>query len=156
MVSPELLRRYPFFGQLEDSHLKAIAMLTEEISLKGNETIFEIESPADYLYFLLDGCVGLYFVVTDRGDPDTRREFFITDVNPGEPFAISALIDPNLHTATVKTHCPSRALRIDAAGLRALCELDSKLAATLMRQLAKAAILRLQETQVQLASARVS
>jgi hypothetical protein len=32
MISPELLRRYPFFAKLDDSQLKAIAMITPELN----------------------------------------------------------------------------------------------------------------------------
>ena len=33
MISPELLYRYPFFGGLDNSQVKAIAMIAQEIFL---------------------------------------------------------------------------------------------------------------------------
>ena len=33
MVSPELLRRYPFFALLDDDQLQAVAMITQEKKL---------------------------------------------------------------------------------------------------------------------------
>lgn len=152
MVSPELLRRYPFFGVLDDSQLKAVAMIAEEIARQEGETLFEAERPAEAMYLLMEGCVDLYYVVIDRDAP--AEELFISEFNPGDVFGISALIEPHQYTATARATCPSRIVKFDAAGLRALCEVDSKLAYGLMRQTAKAAMSRLHDTRVQLAAAR--
>jgi len=155
MVSPELLRRYPFFGHLDDAHLKSIAMLTEEIACGKDETLFEENQPANALYFLIEGSVDLRYVVTNRDDPRQRKEFFVSEVNPGEPFGISALIEPYCYVATVRSNRQSRVLKIDGAALRALCEVESTIGHTLTRQIAKAAMARLHETRIQLIAARV-
>lgn len=154
MVSPELLRRYPFFGNLGDEHLRAIAMLAEESTCQEGETLFETERPADALYFLIDGCVDLHYIVVDEINTELRKDFFVSEINPGEPFGISALIEPYVYTGTVRATCASRIIRIEAAGLRALCAVDLKICAGLMRQVAKAAMQRLYDTRVQLAAAR--
>ncbi|HEY4691449.1 MAG TPA: cyclic nucleotide-binding domain-containing protein [Anaerolineae bacterium] len=154
MVSPELLRRYPFFGQLANDSLNAVAMLAEEITFKDGETIFETGGPADALYFLIEGCVDLHYIVADEINPELRKDFFISEINPGEPFGISALIEPYRYTGTVRATCPSRVFKFDAAGLRALCTVDPKIDAALMRQIAAAAMSRLSDTRVQLVAAR--
>lgn len=155
MVSPELLRRYPFFGRLGDEHLAAIALLAEEVAYKKDETVFETGQPADALYFLIEGCVDLHYIVADEINSKLRKDFFISEINPGEPFGISALIEPYVYTGSVRTACPSRVIRIEANGLRALREVDSKICAALMHQIAKVAMSRLNDTRVQLAAARV-
>ncbi len=155
MISPELLRRYPFFGHLDEAHLKAFAMLTEEVDYEAGQTICEGGAPADDLYFLIDGCVDLHYVVVDPVNPATRREFYISPVNPGEPFGISALVEPCRYTSTVRTSYPSRVLKLDATGLRALCAFDPKLEATLLRQVARASLARLEDTTLELLAARV-
>jgi len=45
MVSPELIRRYPFFGGLTESQLAGIAMIAEEVSFPKGAVIFEEGSP---------------------------------------------------------------------------------------------------------------
>lgn len=155
MISPELLRRYPFFGGLINDHLVALAMLAEEVIFEADETIFEGDNPAHALWFLLEGCVDLHYVVVDAINTELRKDFFITEINPGEPFGISALIEPYRYTGTVRTACVSRVLKFDANGLRALCAVDPKIDAALMRQLAAAAMSRLNDTRVQLVAARV-
>jgi CRP-like cAMP-binding protein len=155
MISPELLRRYPFFAGLSNGHLNAIAMLGEEVIFETDETIFETDRPAAALWFLLEGSVDLHYSVVDEFDPKLRKDFFISEINLGEPFGISALIEPYRYTGTVRTTGVSRALKFDANGLRALCTVDPKIDAALMRQLATAAMSRLNDTRVQLAAARV-
>ena len=154
MVSPELLRRYPFFGFLDDSQLKAVAMIAEEVSCQKGETLFETEKPAEAMYLLVEGSVDLFYVVSDRDDPRLVKEFYISEINPGEMLGISALIEPYQYIATARTAAPGSFVKIEAAGLRALCEVDAKLAYGLMRQTAKAAMSRLHDTRIQLAAAR--
>ena len=155
MVSPELLRRYPYFGFLNETQLKTVAMIADETIHAKGETLFEMEQPAAWLYLLAEGSVELYCVVADMLDPKLRKEFYISDISPGEILGISALIEPHIYTSTGRVASPSRVIRIEGAGLRALCELDCELGFNLMRQLAKAALERLRDTRVQLIAARV-
>ena len=154
MVSPELLRRYPFFGSLTEAQLKAVAMIAEEVALEKGETLFETDRPAEALYLLMEGGIELYYVVTDALDPKLRKEFYISDISPGEVFGISALIEPYVYTSAGRVAALSRLIRIEGAGLRALCELDCELGYGLMRQLSRTAIERLHDTRVQLVAAR--
>lgn len=153
MISPELLRRYPFFSCLDDAQQKAVAMITEEISVPAGIVLFEEGQPAAALYFLLEGGVDLYFNVPgEEGAPG--KEFWAGEINPGEPFGISALIEPYRLTAMARTSAPSRILKIDAAALRALCEVDHRMAYAMIRQVAKAAMERLHATRIQMIGER--
>jgi CRP-like cAMP-binding protein len=154
MVSPELLRRYQLFGLLAPEHLNAIAMLTDELTIDSGETLIENGQPAEYLYVLVKGSMDLVYVAVDEINPELRKELFVSEINPGEPFGISALLEPSAYQGTVRSTCPSRVLRIEAAGLRALSELDPKISAVLMRGMAQAALARLHDTRIQLAAAR--
>lgn len=154
MVSPELLRRYPFFGGFDAEHLKALAMAADEVTVEGGVTLFEAGQPASHLYMLLEGEVELHYDVADPIHPELQKHFFIEDFNPGEPFGIAAVLEPYVYTGRVCTRSRSRLLRMDASALRALCELDVRIAAHFMRQVAKAAMLRLEHTRAQLVAAR--
>jgi CRP-like cAMP-binding protein len=154
MISPELLRRYRFFGPLDDAQLKAIAMISDETAPAPGGTLLENEQPAQALYLLIEGSVELWYVAADKHEQGLRKEFYIGDVNPGEVFGISALIEPYHYTSTVRAKNGCRVIRIDAAALRALCEVDTRLSYSLIRQIASAAIERLQDTRVQLLAAR--
>ena len=153
MISPELLRKYPFFGSLDDSHLRELAMLAEEVIFESGEVIFHEGGRADDLYFLLDGYIDLYFTIADMKTAPPEKGIPVGEINPGEPFSISALIEPHMLTATANTSIPSRVLKFDAQRLQALFEQDQKLAFAMTYQAAKAAIERLHASRVQLAAA---
>ncbi|MBI5563864.1 MAG: cyclic nucleotide-binding domain-containing protein [Chloroflexi bacterium] len=154
MISPELLRRYPFFGFLSELQLEALAMLAEEVEVEQGATLFHNDQPADGLYLLVEGGVDLYYVVTDRDDPRRVKEFFISEISAGEILGISALIEPHIYTSTARASSRSEVVKIEASGLRALCEADAQLSNGLMKATARVAMERLHDTRVQLAAAR--
>jgi CRP/FNR family transcriptional regulator, cyclic AMP receptor protein len=154
MISPELLRRFPFFGFLVETQLKAVAMLSEALDVEKDTNLFETDQSAEALYVMVEGSIDLNYKVIDRDDPKLVKEFFISELNPGDIFGLSALLEPFKHTMTAKVLAPSKVIRIEASGLRALSELDAKLSAGLMKATAKAAMERLHDTRVQLAAAR--
>lgn len=151
MISPELLRRYPFFGPLTDAQLKAIAMIADEVTIEEGVTLFKEKEPAEAMYILKEGSIDLFYIVED--DPEFRKEFPVGEINPGEPFGISAIIDPYILTSTARAAVSSQLVKITASPLRALCEVDNELALIFLRQVAKAALERLEATRVQLAAA---
>jgi CRP-like cAMP-binding protein len=153
MISPELLRRYPFFAWLNDSQLKAIAMITDELTYEKGATFFKEGDPADAAYLLISGEVDLLFSVGDENGSD-RKEFLIDEINVGELFGISTFVEPYLFTATSRASQPCNVLCIQGVGLRALCESDQRLAYLLMKQIAKAYAERLRFTRIQLVAAR--
>ncbi len=153
MVSPEILRRYPFFGTLTDAQIKALATIAEEESFTKGTVICEEGQPAVAFYLLLDGSASLYYKSEEEFRPATRKDFLVGEVNPGEVFAISVLVEPFTHTATVKAEQNCRVVRFDAEGINRLIAKDSTLYCALMREIAKAAMERLAFARVQLAAA---
>jgi CRP-like cAMP-binding protein len=153
MVSPELLRRYTFFGPLKDDQFSAIALITDEIKVASGSTIFEEGQEANNFYLLMDGSVDLTYKSEEEYHPKTKRVFSVGEVNPGEVFGISALLDPYRFNASAHASKDSRVLIIDAAGLRSLMNANTALGFTLMQQVAKATMERLTYTRVQLAAA---
>jgi len=154
MISTEQLRKFPFFGFMDYSQLKAVAMIAEKLTYEKDEIIMEAGKPAEHFYFLMNGNLAYYTVVTSEHDPYYQKEYFITDINPGEIFGISALIEPYVFTATLRTNKLSHVIQIDAVSLRALCEVDTKLALGLYRAVAKTAMERLHTTRLQLVAAK--
>ncbi len=154
MISPELLRRFPFFNFMDDKQLKAVAMIADEKNYNDGDEVVSHDTPASKLFFLIEGTASYYYIVTSEHDPYYKQEYFISDFNPGEIFGISALIEPYVFTASVRAEKTCRLIEIDAAALRALCEVDVQLSCGLMRAVAKAAMERLQHTRVQLIAAK--
>jgi CRP-like cAMP-binding protein len=154
MISPELLRRYPFFSQLTDRHLKAIAMISEEEEAKAGTIIFEEKQPAQSFYFLIGGSIDLIYTVEEGFKPKTRKEFNVGEINPQEVFGISSLIEPYTINATGKAAKDCRYIIIEAKALLAMMEMDYQMGYIFMQHIAKAAMERLAATRVQLAATR--
>lgn len=153
MISPELLRRFPFFGFMNDAEARAIAMNTEEEFYVTGEAILVEGQVAQALYFLIEGGCDLFYTVIEDYHPDRRKEFPVGEINAGEPFGISALIEPNVLTSTVRASQNCRVLRIDALAIKTLIEVDKEFAYQLTSRIAKTALERLHATRIQLAAA---
>jgi CRP-like cAMP-binding protein len=154
MISPELLRRYKLFGSLSEEQVHSLASIAEEADWEAGETIFEIDSKADSLYLLMEGSVDLFYHVEDELNPDLKKDFGVGEINPGEPFAVSALFEPYVLTASAVASRPSKGIRMDAQRLIQLCSFDLELGMILQRELIKAIFERLTYVRTQLAAAR--
>ncbi len=153
MISPEILRRYPFFGTLSDTQIKAIAMVADEEKIAKGAVICEEGDPARAFYLLVDGRVSLYYKSEEEFRPSSRRDFLVGEINPGEVFAISVFVEPYKYTSTVKAEQDCLVIKFDSAELNKLIENDPRLYCILMRETAKAAMERLAYARVQLAAA---
>lgn len=153
MVSPETLRRYPFFGGLTEDQLREIASITEEVKADKGETIFEECGPADKLCLLVEGEVDLFYRAAEEAPAKPPREFLVGEINPGEVFGVSSLIEPYALNATARASKPSQMLVIDAQALRQMMEKDLALANKILSQTTKVLMERLGYLRVQLAAA---
>ena len=153
MISPELLRRYPFFGPFGDEQLKEIAMLADEVTVDAGEQLFEECETADTLYLLLEGSIDLYYKSEEEYHPKDSKEFSVGEINPGEIFAISAVINPYVLNATARVSRKAHLVKFNAKALRELFEKDPRMGYIAMHQVTKAIMERLAYTRVQLAAA---
>jgi CRP-like cAMP-binding protein len=156
MISPEVLRRYPFFGGLSDAQLREISMITEEETFENGSIILYDKKFADKLYLLLDGSVDLVYQSVDELNlkPVPTKELMAGEVNPGEVFGVSALIEPYVYNASARAARTSHILVIDSIALRKLIEADSVMASQIMKHLVDTLMERLIATRVQLAAAQ--
>lgn len=153
MISPELLRRFPFFAPFNETQLQAIAMIAEVTSAEAGVVLFEECQPAAHLYLLLEGGVELFYQSKEEYYLRTHKEFMVGDINPGEVFSISAMLEPYILNAGARLTQPSRYITIDAGALRTMFTTDYPLAYHMMVQISKVLMERLVYTRVQLAAA---
>jgi CRP-like cAMP-binding protein len=118
MLTPNHLRQYALFDFMGEKELTAVAAIATEKEYIKDEVIVESGKPAENFYFLADGNVAYYYVVTTENDPYYKKEYYISDINAGEIFGISALIEPYQYTATLRADKPSRVIEIKASELR--------------------------------------
>ena len=153
MISPEILRRYPFFGDLNSAQLVEIADITEVAEYPKGTILFKEHQTAIKLYLLIGGNVELFFTTEEAGSQKFHKELPFGDINPGEPFGLSAVLDPYILKASARVAQDSKTLEMDAIALRALFEKNPEIECKLMSQVAKALMSRLTATRIQLAAA---
>ena len=153
MVSPELLRRYPFFAPFNEHQLREFAMIAAEESAETGVELFQECSPAENLYLLLEGEVDLFYKSEEEYHPKSSQEFLVGEINTGEIFSISSVIPPYVLNATARLIKPSRFIVFNAESLRKMMGNDPLLGYTLMLQVTKVIMERLAYTRVQLAAA---
>ncbi len=100
MISPETLRQHPFFGTLNENQLSELAMIAEKKDLAAGELIFKEGDPAVSLFFLVEGAVDLYYTLASARANAPEKGLAVGEINPWEPFGISALIEPHIFTST--------------------------------------------------------
>lgn len=153
MISPEKLRRFPFFVGFDDAQLKALAMIAEEHTVEAKATLVDEGKPAQKFFLLVDGSIDLYIKSEEANDPASRRDFAVGEINPGEVFGISTVLEPYIYATTVRSATASQVIEFDGAALRELMQHDKAFAHQLMLQIAQALMSRLNSTRVQLAAA---
>jgi CRP/FNR family cyclic AMP-dependent transcriptional regulator len=148
MVSPELLRRFPFFGNLTDEELNSIAMISEEQKYEANTFIFRERGQAEKLFVLIEGNVDIMVNTDEEGlERDT-----VSTLTHGDVFCWSAVVEPHTLTASAFAATPVTVIAVDGAGLRAMFELDCHLGYRILQKAAEIISSRLKDTRIQMLS----
>jgi CRP-like cAMP-binding protein len=147
MISPEVLRRYPYFSGVNEESLKRVAMICSEKSVRGGATLFREGDPADFLAILVKGEINIQ---CELGTGELRTVDTLVD---GDLLCWSALIEPYKLTAIGSAVKDCDLVTIDAVRLRQLCDSDAQLGYMLIKQVAKSLAHRLEGARVQLAAA---
>ena len=118
MISPEILRRYPFFAAAHDDSLRELAMMCEEESIPSGTVMYREGDKADKLYILVEGEVDIQYTL---GSGELRT---VDTIVAGELMVWSALVEPYKSTAVVTTREHCRVIALNAVRLREFCRKD--------------------------------
>lgn len=146
MISPELLRRYPYFAGIDEECLKAVAMIAEEKFVPAGTHLFSEGDPADWLNIIVKGEVNIQYVL---GSGEKRTVDTLVD---GDILGFSAILEPYKYTAVGTTSKDTHLIAIQAKKLRELCDKEPLLGYRLMSQVARLLAHRLEGARVQLAA----
>lgn len=131
MISPELLRRYPFFAGFSPDQLKTIALASDELSAEQGQLFFYEGSELNTLYLALEGSVTLSVSMPEKGSraiippPTARaREVVVSVVRPHEVFGWSALVPPYRATSNGRAAEACRVVAVDCRALRQSFQAD--------------------------------
>jgi CRP/FNR family cyclic AMP-dependent transcriptional regulator len=132
MISPELLRRYPYFAGVDAERLVVLARMAQEVTAAADEVFFREGDTLDRFYIVIEGEVA---IVTDL--PNKDRQIVVSTVGPGEVFAWSGLVPPHLATSSARAVTQCRVIAFDCNKMRARFDEDNALGYVMMQRLAQ-------------------
>ncbi|MCP4358986.1 MAG: Crp/Fnr family transcriptional regulator [Chloroflexi bacterium] len=159
MVSPELLRRYPFFAELEHKHIVALAKLAKEENVDVGYVFFNEGDELDKFYIVLEGAVSIFVQVPDpnetqnvsgqlMGDLKTK-DIIISTVGTGNVFGWSALIAPHHASSGAKALIPCHVIVFDTSKFNELFKEDCVFGFRMMQKAAQVVRERLRDMQME-------
>jgi CRP-like cAMP-binding protein len=145
MISPEVLRRYPYFVGVSEESLKAVAMLADARSVPAGTQLFSEGDTASMLNIIVRGKVEIQYTL---GSGERRTVDTLVD---GDILGWSALVEPHKYTAIGMAKTDLELVSIQAKKLRDLCDRDPTMGYRLTTQIAKLLAHRLEGARIQLA-----
>lgn len=160
MISPELIRRYSFFGGLSSDHIVALANAGDEITLADGKQLFAEGDKLDKFYLLVEGEILITMDIPDRGkeqpvskqltgEPLNTLEIEAGVLEAGQVFAWSAIVPPYTATANAKANGDCKLVAFDAVSLRESFDSDYHLAYLLTQRAAQVLRQRMQTLRVE-------
>lgn len=147
MISPEILRRYAFFGGLNQEHLATIANVSDELTAEPGSRFFNEGDELDSLYLVLEGIAAVVLEVPDENVEQpvsgqltgklTTRDVVIGAIGPGEVFGWSALVPPHRATSSAKATTRCRVVTFDRRKLELALEADPAFGYQIMQRIAR-------------------
>ena len=146
MISPEILRRFPYFAAAGEEVLKALAEVSEEIVVPEDGLFFRDGDKPKYLFVLLSGSVDIMLTL------GSSREVIVDTVVAGDLMGWSSVSGASRRVASAQAVKETRAVQIDAAELRALMLENDAFGRHMMTQVVQILSHRLGSAWAQLAS----
>lgn len=132
MVSPELIRRFPFFSGLSIDQITKLAKAGNEVSVERDHYFHREGEELDKVYMIAEGEV---HIVTTL--PQRDREIVLNTLGTGDLFGWSALVPPFVATASAKSIIPCKIIAFDAKELLDEFESDAHFGFVMMRKIAQ-------------------
>ena len=147
MISPELLRRYPYFAGLNGKQIPILARVASEATVEANHYFFQEGDELKSLYLVLEGMTVTVIEVPDREAKQNlsaqltgklqTKDVVIGTVGPGEVFGWSALVAPYKATASAKATTPCRVVEFDCRELRRIFAEDCQFGYLMLQKAAQ-------------------
>lgn len=138
MVSPEVIRRYPYFSGLSIEKINLLANLAEEVDVERDHYFHHEGEDIGAVYLILGGDVSLITPL-----PQQDAEVVINTLSTGDVFGWTSLIPPYTAGAGAKSVTACNLIKFNAAQLRDEFETDYQFGYIMMRKIAQMARERL-------------
>jgi CRP-like cAMP-binding protein len=147
MVSPDRLRRFPHFANIEHRVQAFIATNSNATSFSTGDVILREGNTAKELMFLEKGEVDIVYRLGDD------RIIVVDTIMPGETFSWSAGLPPHRLRSTAIAKTDGEYFGFERVSLTELCKLFPAFGCRMMTEIAQVLRRRLINTRVQLAAA---
>lgn len=146
MISPDRLRRFPHFANIEHRVKLFIAANSNSTAFSAGDIILREGNTARELIFLEEGEVDIVYQLGDD------RIVVVDTIMPGETFSWSAALPPHRLSATAIAKTDGEYFGFDRESLGELCKLFPAFGCRMMTEIAQMLRRRLINTRVQLAA----
>jgi CRP-like cAMP-binding protein len=159
MISPEVLRRYPFFSRLSIEQINTLAKLADELTVDDGHYFFREDEISKSFYLVLEGAVAIVFELPERDVEHTisdqfmrklrTKDIVVSTVGPGDVFGWSGIIPPHSATAGAKAVTPCRVVSFDCDELMKEFEKDCAFGYVLTQKAAQVISERLRDMRIE-------
>lgn len=132
MVSPELIRRYPYFSGLSIEKINQLANLAEVVENKKGYYFHHEGSEISKVYIIVEGEVSLITIF-----PKQDKEVVINTLGTGDVFGWTSLIPPYTAGAGAKAASKCKLIQFDAQKLRTKFNQDYEFGYMMMVKIAQ-------------------
>lgn len=139
-----IVREHRFFAGVDEGFSTAVSGCAKNVRFEAGQYLCREGAPADYVYLIRHGRVGL-----EVGVPGRAPVMFQT-IGEGEIVGVSWLVAPYRWSYDAKALELVRAIAIDARCLREKCDQDHDLGYDLMQRFVPVLVARLQATRLQI------
>jgi CRP-like cAMP-binding protein len=150
MISPELIRRYPFFADISMAQIVTLAHAAEETSIKAEQYIFHEGQNLDHFFLVLEGKVDILITQPNPATgQSTERQTVVSVIEPGGVLGWSALVPPHAATSSSKAFTDSRLISFDCTTLHQAFKKDCQFGYLMMQKMAHVIRGRLQDMRIE-------
>ncbi len=159
MISPEVLRRFPFFSRLSLAQIQILSKLATEQKFEPDHSFFREDEDAESFYLLLEGAVAIIFELPVRdvehklSDQFSRelktKDVVISTVGPGDVFGWSGIVPPHKATSGAKSLTTCRVIAFDCKALAEEFEKDCGFGYIMMQKAAQVISERLRDLRIE-------
>jgi len=132
MVSPEVIRRYPYFSGLSIDRINLLANIAEEVESEQGQYFHQEGDAISKVYIIVEGEVSLVTTLPQQG-----KEVVINTFGTGDVFGWTSLIPPFTAGAGAKSVTNCKLLEFDAGKLRAKFKDDYEFGYLMMSKVAQ-------------------
>ncbi len=132
MVSPELIRRYPYFSGISIDRINLLANIAEEVESEPGQYFHQEGEDINKVFIIIKGEVSLLTTLPQQG-----KEVIINTLGVDDVFGWTSLLPPYTAGAGARSITKCKLIQFNASGLRDKFEEDYQFGYLMMIKIAQ-------------------